>query len=637
MKLPTVLIVLFLLGCTSAKDFAWNEWWKNTIIYQIYPRSFQDSDDDGVGDLQGITSRLSHFRDINVGCIWISPIFQSPFADFGYDVSDFTAIDPLFGTMEDFEELLATAKNLGIRVILDFVPNHSSDKHMWFNESAESRNYANAYRDYYMWQDPRAGCQLENPEECYPNNWVSVFGGPMWEWNENRQQFYLHQFLKEQPDLNLRNPIVQQNMKDAVAFWMEKGIDGYRLDAIYHSFEVPSLEDEPENPDYVKPINQTQEQYDSLIHTKTTRLPEVHTMLRDWRKTIFEPNSVESQDRYMFMVTEAYDPPEDLVEYYGTDEEAEADFPFNFQLISFLTEENLSGQTVYDLVNPVFVHLPEGRWPNWVVGNHDNFRISDRLGAKYVRAINTLNLLLPGTATTYYGEELGMENIYVSYEDTQDPFAKNNPCCWEEYTRDPERSPMQWDGQEKNAGFSNADETWLPVNENYQDGINVAEQKSDSSSTLNHYATLASMRTTTSAFQTNHLTYAMVDEDIFAFFRFPDEEDASDAVYLVAINFGDGPVTRNFVTAAENNGVDLPETGDIRISTGMDKNDQSADLTDLTLASGEALVIEVEASKLVEPTATLTPTPTPDGASQLGLSALLLVTSLVLFFSVRLF
>ncbi|KAJ8038478.1 Maltase 1 [Holothuria leucospilota] len=585
-------ILLLLVASSSSKEFGWREWWKNTIIYQIYPRSFQDSDGDGVGDLKGITSRLPHFNDINVGCIWISPIFKSPMADFGYDVSDFYQIDPLFGTNEDFAELLATAKTLGLKVLLDFVPNHSSDQHEWFIESSKTRDYKNEYRDYYMWEDPKAGCESDNASECYPNNWVSVFSGPMWEWNEDRQQFYLHQFLKEQPDLNVRNPIVQDQLREALSYWMEQGIDGYRLDAIYHSFEVPSLEDEPENPDYVKPPDQTQEQYDSLIHTKTTRLPEVHTMLRDWRKTVFEPNSKEPN--YMFMVTEAYDPPEALVEYYGTDEEAEADFPFNFQLISGLTAENLSGRSIYELVDPVFQYLPEGKWPNWVVGNHDNFRISSRLGAHYVRATNTLNILLPGTATTYYGEEIGMENVWVSYEDSQDPFAINNPCCWREYTRDPERSPMQWDATET-AGFSTTNDTWLPVGNSTFQGINVQEQSEDPQSILNHYKNLTELRITTSAFQTNHLVYALVDDDIFAFFRFPDAEDAEDPAYLVAINFGDGIVTSDFVTSAVEYDVTLESNGEVAISSEMDKNGETVDLNELALNSGEALVIQVDA------------------------------------------
>ncbi|KAJ8038477.1 Neutral and basic amino acid transport protein rBAT [Holothuria leucospilota] len=583
-----ITAILLTNGCSS-KEFTWREWWKNTIIYQIYPRSFQDSDGDGVGDLKGITSRLHHLKDINVGCIWISPIFKSPMADFGYDVSDFNQIDPLFGTNEDLEELLATAKSLGLKVLLDFVPNHSSNQHRWFIESSKNRDYKNEFRDYYTWADPKAGCQSDNASECLPNNWVSVFGGSVWEWNENRKQFYLHQFLKEQPDFNLHNPMVQDQLRNALSFWMEKGIDGYRVDAIAFSFEAPSLEDEPVNLEYEKPPGQ--EQYGSLIHTKTTGLFEVHTMLREWRRLVFEEHSIEPN--YKFMVVEVWEPPEETAKYYGTDEEYEADMPFNFQLITGLKSDNLSGRRVYELVDHVFQHLPEGKWPNWVVGNHDQKRIASRLGDKFVRASNTLNILLPGTATTYYGEEIGMQDVWVSYEESQDPWAVNNPCCWKEYTRDPARSPMQWDSTEM-AGFSSSTKSWLPIGNSTFQGVNVQDQSKDPKSTLNHYKSLANLRITTSAFQTNHLIYALVSDAIFAFFRFPDECDAGDPVYLVAINFDDEAVECDFVTSAREYNVTLGTTGLVTLSTGMDRNGNTVKLDSLSLASGEALVIQVE-------------------------------------------
>lgn len=580
------LLITVVTQSIMADRFTWREWWKNTIVYQIYPRSFQDSDGDGVGDLKGITSRLEYFNQIGVDTIWLSPVYKSPMADFGYDVADFKDIDAIFGTIADFDNLIATAHSLGLRLMMDFVPNHSSEEHEWFLRSKESKEANNPYRDYYVWKDPKVGCTDDLPENCVPNNWVSVFGGSVWEWEPKRQQFYLHQFLKEQPDLNYRNPVVHEEMKDVIKFWFKKGVDGLRVDAIRHMYENEDMEDEPINPDYT-PVPSERAQYDSLIHTKTSDLPELHDVIKDWRD-IFEDFS--SKPNYRFMVTESYDKHSALLPYYGTPDQPEADYPFNFGLTE-LTSDNLSGKEIHKQVQDWMKDLPGGKWPNWVIGNHDTSRITERLGVQNARAMNILNLLLPGTPTTYYGEEIAMEGIWVPYNETQDPYAINNPNHWEEYTRDPERSPMQWDNT-PHAGFSTTNaKTWLPVNDNYLEGVNVADQITDPKSPLALFKALAALRKTESTFQTNHLKYAVLNENIFSFFRLSGNPTL--VSFLVIVNAGDSPSTNDYHTALMNDDSVVHDIGVVEVSSGMDRNGHSVKLNKVSVAAGEGLVVKV--------------------------------------------
>ncbi|XP_038073088.1 maltase A1-like [Patiria miniata] len=580
-------IYLFVLTQILVKGLRWNEWWKGTIVYQIYPRSFMDSDGDGVGDLAGITSRLEYFNDIGVSTIWLNPVYKSPMADFGYDVADFKDIDPIFGTMADFDELISKAHRLGLKLVMDFVPNHTSDQHPWFVESKKNKDSTNRYRDYYVWVDPKKNCS-DPPEKCIPNNWVGLLGGTVWEWVPERQQFYLHQFLKKQPDLNHRDPAVQLQMIDALQFWLEKGIDGIRVDSIRFIYENVDLDDEPINPDYT-PIPGERPQYNSLIHNKTADLPEVQELLYVWRRLSDEYSR---EHNYRLMVTEAYVTHKTLLSYYGTPERPEADFPFNFGFID-LNKENLSGIKIHQLVNDWMKDLSPDEWPNWVIGNHDNSRIADRIGVKYARALNVLNLLLPGTPTTYYGEEIAMEDIWVSYNDTQDPFAINNPEHWEEYTRDPERSPLQWD-RSSHAGFSKTTgKAWLPVNQNYLLGINVADQKADNTSALALYKKLAALRKDEPAFHTNHLKYVVVTEKIFSFLRMPDDQDTKPDSFLVIINAGTSESTHDYTAALKK--LELKAEGDagvIEVSSNMDRNGKSQGLSKISLAAGEALIIK---------------------------------------------
>ncbi|KAF3841886.1 hypothetical protein F7725_023837 [Dissostichus mawsoni] len=332
----------------------------------------------------GIQEQLHHFEYLNIKSVWISPFYRSPMKDFGYDVEDFRAIDPLFGTMHDFEELLAEMHNKGLKLIMDFIPNHTSDRHRWFNLSRTGDTH---YKDYY----------------------VSIFGNSSWTYDDLRGQCYLHQFLKEQPDLNFRNPHVRQEIIDIIHFWLGKGVDGFRMDAVKHILEAEHLRDEPQVDPKQPPEDVTTEW--ELYHDYTTSQLGLHDMLREWRAEM----DIYSREpgRYRFMVTESYDyhEVEKTMMYYGTPQVKESDFPFNFYLLDL--PQNPSGMWVKHLVHLWMGNMPKGQWPNWVVGNHDRSRIASSAGQIYVRVINMLLLTLPGTPTTYNGEEIGMENINV--------------------------------------------------------------------------------------------------------------------------------------------------------------------------------------------------------------------------------
>jgi alpha-glucosidase len=374
-------------------------WWQRGVIYEIYPRSFQDSDGDGVGDLCGITARLPYVKALGVDAIWLTPIYASPQADFGYDISDHTAIDPRYGTLADFDELVARAHELGLKVLLDYVPNHTSDQHPWFRDK----------RDWYYWRDR-------------PNNWRAVFGGPAWE--RVGDEYYLHTYLREQPDLNWRNPEVRAAMLDVLRFWIDRGVDGFRVDAMRQLIKDPDWRDNPPDPDWdgIK-------EYDSLLPVHSADLDEVQELVAEIRDVIGE----------RLMVAEVYAPVERLVRYYGENGRG-AQLPFNFHLISTPWE----AEAIADLIERYEAALPPGGWPNWVLGNHDRSRIASRVGPAQARVAAMLLLTLRGTPTLYYGDEIGMTDV---------PIQRYDPDG-----RDPERTPMQWG---RDGGFTTG-EPWLP-------------------------------------------------------------------------------------------------------------------------------------------------------------------------------
>lgn len=415
---------------------------------------------------------------------WLSPIFTSPMADFGYDVADFYNIDPMFGSMEDFDNLLARANQLNLKIILDFVPNHSSDECDWFVRSAAGEE---EYKDFYVWHTGKVVNGIRQP----PTNWISVFRGSQWTWHEGRQAYYLHQFLAKQPDLNYRNPKVVEAMKDVLRFWLRKGVYGFRIDAVPHVFEAAADKngdflDEPRN-EYVS----DPEDYSYLQHIYTTNQPETIDLVYQFREVIEEMN-VELGGDDRVLLTEAYAPLDVLMQYYGNGTHNGSQIPFNFELLSNLNI-NSDAYKYSELLHNWLDNMPEGQVANWVLGNHDQSRIGSRLGTDRIDSINMMLLTLPGISVTYQGEELGMEDVWISWEDTVDPQAcQSNPNEFERLTRDPVRTPFQWN-DEPLAGFTDGPKTWLPVADNYK-LVNVKRERGIPLSHLNIYKQLRALR-----------------------------------------------------------------------------------------------------------------------------------------------
>ncbi|PLS77720.1 MAG: alpha-amylase, partial [Chloroflexi bacterium] len=422
-------------------------WWQTGIVYQIYPRSFMDSNGDGTGDLQGIISRLDYLHWLGVNAIWLSPIFPSPMADFGYDVADYVDIAPIFGTLADFDQLLHAAHERGLKIMLDLVPNHSSDEHPWFVESRSSRN--NAKRDWYIWRDP-------GPTGGPPNNWQSFFGGDAWTFDPATGQYYLHLFDTKQPDLNWRNPAVRDAIYDAMRFWLDRGVDGFRVDVIWLLIKDEQYRDNPMNPAW-KPGDPPHSRQEQVYMAD---LPEVHDIVREMRSLL-------DQYHERVLIGEIYLPVPRLMLYYGTNRD-EAHLPFNFQLILLPWD----AQVVREAVDTYEAALPAGAWPNWVLGNHDQPRIASRVGLDQARVAQMMLLTLRGTPTCYYGDEIGMQNVPIPPHQMHDPQGKDDPA----HSRDPERTPMQWDAS-ANAGFTSG-QPWLPVADNYTT-VNVVAQRED--------------------------------------------------------------------------------------------------------------------------------------------------------------
>ena len=478
-------------------------WWQKGVVYQIYPRSFQDSNGDGIGDLNGIRQRLDYLQELGVDAVWLSPVYPSPMADFGYDISDYVDIDPLFGTLADFDALLADVHQRGMKLVLDFVPNHTSEAHAWFKESRQSRT--NPKADWYIWKDPAA-------DGGPPNNWLSSFGGSGWEFDAERGQYYYHAFLKEQPDLNWRNPQVQDAMLNVMRFWLDRGVDGFRIDVIWHLIKDEDFRANPPNPDYDP---NTGEQ-NKLLTTYTTDRPEVHQVIGRMRALLDQYNE-------RMMVGEIYLPVQKLVTYYGTGGDG-VNLPFNFQLITLPWQASV----IRNAVDSYEAALPDHGWPNWVLGNHDNHRLQSRIGTAQARVAGMLLLTLRGTPTMYYGDEVGMHDIVVPPELVQDPFEKKQPG--KGLGRDPERSPMQWDTS-ANAGFSAA-KPWLPVAADYAE-VNVAVQQQQEDSMFRFYQQMLALRRKEPALAVGSYHDFGTPDQVFGFTR-----SYEGRRLLVLLNFG---------------------------------------------------------------------------------------------------
>ncbi len=444
-------------------------WWQEGVIYQIYPRSFADSNGDGIGDLRGITQRLDYLRELGVDGLWLSPIHPSPMFDFGYDVSDYRGIAPEFGTLDDFRTLLAEAHARGIRIVLDLVLNHTSHLHPWFLESRSSRE--SPKRDWYIWHDGRGGGQP-------PNNWQAAFGGGAWEWDEATRQLYLHSFLVEQPDLNWRNPAVEQAMMEIVAYWLDMGVDGFRLDVINWLVKDEQLRDNPTKLLGRRP-------YDRQRHIYDRNRPETIDVVRRLRALV---------DRWpeRMLVGEVYNEPPGnsslSAEYCAGGEGLHLAFDFSLLYASWSAEDFGRVIDTWDGL------LPEPCWPTWTLGNHDQRRILSRYASESNRlargrVASTLVLTLRGTPFLYYGEEIGMLDVKIPRARLQDPLAK---AYWPlPVGRDPARTPMQWSAA-AHAGFSTV-EPWLPVHPEYTE-INVERAEADPGSLLHWYRRVIRLR-----------------------------------------------------------------------------------------------------------------------------------------------
>jgi alpha-glucosidase len=517
-------------------------WWRDGLIYQIYPRSFADSNGDGVGDLPGITSKLDYLQWLGVDAIWLSPIYPSPMADFGYDVSNYHAVDPVFGSLDDFDRLVREAHARGIRVVLDMVMNHTSDQHPWFVESRSSR--ANAKRDWYLWRDPGNGRE--------PNNWQSVFGGKAWEFDACTGQYYLHLFTPEQPDLNWRNPQVKEAMFGECRFWLDRGVDGFRLDVAHMLVKAIDLPDNPRKFGL--------RGYDRQEHTQHVNLPETHAIWHEFRQLL---------DQYPARMAVGEVEPRGAEGYYGRGDD-ELHLVFNFAMLS----QSWSARGFHDVVNAWEVKLPPGAWPCWVLNNHDQRRSISRYAAgRYTAACAkvaaTMLLTLRGTPFIYYGEEIGMREGRIPRAEILDPPGRK---YWPIYKgRDGCRTPMQWTAS-LNAGFT-AGKPWLRVNPDFAE-VNVEAERDDPNSLLTYYRTLIALRRELPALHRGTYRPRGRPIDVFAY-----EREAAGQRLLIALNFFSRPAQYK-----------IESRWRVRLSSCSRETLTVGDR--LTLAANEAVILE---------------------------------------------
>ncbi len=498
-------------------------WWERGVIYQIYPRSYQDSNGDGVGDLKGVIARLAYIASLGADAIWISPFFKSPMKDFGYDVSDYRDVDPMFGTLADFDALVAEAHRLGLRVMIDEVISHTADIHPWFQESRSSRN--NPKADWYVWADAK-------PDGTPPNNWLSIFGGSAWQWDTRRQQYYLHNFLAEQPDLNFHNREVQDALLDVTRFWLERGVDGFRLDTINFYFHSQGLEDNPPLPieerndqtaPAVNPYN-----YQDHIYDKSR--PENLGFLERFRALLDEYPAVAAVGE----VGDSQRGLEVVAAYTAGDHRVQMCYAFDF-----LAPEKISAAKVRSVLE-AFGRVASDGWSCWAFSNHDVMRHASRWAAgepdriAYLKVISALLMSLRGSVCLYQGEELGLGEAELTFEDLQDPYGIR---FWPEFKgRDGCRTPMVWDDTKPNGGFSTA-KPWLPVAREHLP-LAVSKQQGDPNSLLEHYRRFLVFRRGHPALVKGEIEFLAVEGDAIAFSRREGNEQI-----VCAFNLGSAPAT----------------------------------------------------------------------------------------------
>ncbi|ARE42330.1 Alpha-glucosidase AglA (plasmid) [Rhodovulum sp. P5] len=493
------------------------DWWRGAVIYQIYPRSFQDSNGDGVGDLLGIVERLPHVASLGVDAIWISPFFPSPMKDFGYDVSDYCDVDPIFGSLADFDCLVETAHGWGIRVMIDLVLSHSSDQHPWFVESRSSRD--NPKADWYVWADPK-------PDGTPPNNWLSIFGGPAWQWDAGREQYYLHNFLASQPDLNLHSADVQQAIFDTARFWLGRGVDGFRLDTINFYFADRDLRSNPPCPpeernDSIAPrVNP----YNHQLHLYDKNQPENLEFLRRFRAVLDDFGAVALGE-----VGDAQKGLDILGQYTSGGDKVQMCYGFEFLENAPLTAARIA--EVYGKLDRV---AAEG-WVCWAYSNHDVVRHASRwdLSGAALRAYLTMLMCLRCTVCLYQGEELGLPEAEVPFEALQDPYGI---AFWPEFKgRDGCRTPMVWDASALHAGFSRAAQTWLPIPGQHVH-LAVDAQERAPEGLIHHYRRAIAFRRANRVLATGALKDMDHAEDVLSFRRV-----GQGAEMFCAFNLSDRP------------------------------------------------------------------------------------------------
>ncbi|HRC28260.1 MAG TPA: alpha-amylase family glycosyl hydrolase [Candidatus Saccharimonas sp.] len=543
--------------------------WRNVnAIYQIYPRSFMDGNADGVGDLRGVIEKLDYLRgnedSLGVDAIWFSPIFPSPMADMGYDVSDYCGIDPTFGTIDDFKELVKKAHARGMNVMIDYVPNHSSDRHAWFQESRKSRS--NPYHDYYVWKDPAPG---GGP----PNNWISIFGGSAWEFDASRKQYYLHTFLASQPDLNWDNPTVREEMKNVLRFWLDIGVDGIRADAVRWLSKDPKFRDDPRNKLHTHAYDGASVEYDALVHKYSRFWKNLFPYLRELTDVI-----AEYENRIMIFEDYPdanYSTKEQYLGFYSIN--PKVSMPFNFEGVwtDFYADAYRTFITEFQgMLNP------DEHTPVYCFGNHDQSRIVSRMGGEaQARLIAVMQMSLPGLPTIYYGDEIGMPDTPIAEEDIKDLRAFTSGDITT--TRDPERTPMQWNAREF-AGFS-TETPWLPIGRTLS-VHNVDTQQREPDSFLALYRRLLKLRSQHDILRNGtYEAFGELEADVFMFARW-----LGDQHVFVALNF-----------ATTTSTVQLPHSGRILCCTHPVDYPDINDDGQITLRPYEGVIVECREHPLV--------------------------------------
>ncbi len=507
----------------SAVNAAGEPWWKGASVYQIYPRSYLDSNGDGVGDLPGITQKLDYIATLGVEAIWLSPFFKSPMADYGYDVSDFCDVDPIFGSLADFDALIEKSHRLGLKVIIDQVYSHSSDQHPWFEESRRSRD--NDKADWYVWADPK-------PDGSPPNNWQSVFAGPAWEWDARRGQYYLHNFLPEQPDLNLHNPDVQDAIMAVPKFWLDRGVDGFRLDALNFGFHNQALTDNPPASKFKRPPTRP---HDFQAHINNMSQPEIYPFLENIRALMDE-----YPGRFSVAEIGGPFPLDEMKAYTGGDNRLNTAYAFDF-----LYSDKLDAQ----LVRETLGQWPGGKndgWPSWAFSNHDAPRAVSRWRGKcpqgdYAKLLCLMMVGMRGNIFIYQGEELGLCQADIAFEELKDPEAIAN---WPHTLgRDGARTPMPWKNDNQYAGFSES-KPWLPVDKRHLNET-VTDQDGSASSVLNFYRKALALRQNSEVLKHGDQEFLTADADLLVCKR-----QAGAHQILMVVNLTEKPIKHEPITGS---------------------------------------------------------------------------------------